>query len=78
MWEEVRRLPDGFLPQLIEYRQYARLKFQYDGLTDGKARQAFRERSDMAALVERITFDLVKASAPAPAPMPPPDKKKKR
>ena len=71
-------MPDGFLPQLIEYRHYARLKTHYDSLKDGKARQAFRESSEMAALVERITFELVKAEAPAPAPAPAPPKKTKK
>lgn len=64
----MQRLPEGFLEQLIEYRAYARLKAHYDTLRDGKARQAFRKSSEMAALVERITFDLVKATVPTPAP----------
>lgn len=58
IWAEVERLPDGFLPQLIEYRHYAKCKAMREQATTPAARQALPD-SPLMTLVNEITFELV-------------------
>lgn len=54
----MERLPEGFLPQLIEYRHYAGCKAMRDRATTPAARQALPD-SPLMTLANEITFDLV-------------------